>query len=63
MASADWNQATPAQRVERFIQTCKHDRPDLQDLWEDMDRLPKVWSNAFEYCTRAIEREAAPRRG
>jgi hypothetical protein len=49
------------EKLDRFSAACKAARPDLEDLWDDMDRIPLVWSNAFEYCTGAIEREAASR--
>jgi predicted DNA-binding antitoxin AbrB/MazE fold protein len=61
-SAPDWNKLTPEEKLQRFIRACKA-RSDFQDLWEDMDRIPLVWSNAFDYCTRALEREAPARRG
>jgi predicted DNA-binding antitoxin AbrB/MazE fold protein len=61
--AADWAALSREQRIERFARACEEARPDLQDLWDDMDRIPLVWSNAFDYCARAIEREAVARHG
>ena len=61
--SAEWSGLSPEQKRARFTRACKEARPDLQELWDDMDRIPLVWSNALDYCTRAVEREAGARRG
>jgi predicted DNA-binding antitoxin AbrB/MazE fold protein len=63
MASPEWASLNRQEQLDRFVGACKTARPDLADLWEDMDRIPQSWSNAFEYCTRAIEREAVARHG
>jgi len=63
MSSSGWETLSRDEKIQRFIQTCQTARPDLDDLWDDMDRIPGVWSNAFEYCTGAIEREAAVTHG
>jgi predicted DNA-binding antitoxin AbrB/MazE fold protein len=59
ISSPGWGELEREAQLRRFVQACKSARPDFEDLWEDMDRLPKVWSNAFDYCTRAIARERA----
>lgn len=63
MASPEWDRLSQGEKLERFKRSCRNARPDFENVWEDMDRIPHVWSNALEYCTRAIEREAAARRG
>ncbi len=63
VAAPGWNDLNREQKLQRFIQACKAARPDYQDLWDDMDRIPLVWSNALDYCTRAVEREVVVRRG
>jgi predicted DNA-binding antitoxin AbrB/MazE fold protein len=63
VTSPEWKGLSQEQRLNRFIQACKRSRPDFKDLWDDMDRIPLVWSNAFEYCARAIEREALVSQG
>jgi hypothetical protein len=63
MVASEWKTLGREEKLDRFVHSCKDARPDLKELWDDMDRLPLVWSNAFDYCTRAIEREAAASRG
>jgi predicted DNA-binding antitoxin AbrB/MazE fold protein len=63
MAASGWSGLSQDKKLERFIEECRRSRPDFQDLWQDMDRIPHVWSNAFEYCREAIEREAGVRQG
>jgi hypothetical protein len=63
MAAPEWDRLSPDEKLERFKRNCRTMRPDLEDLWDDMDSVPRVWSNALEYCTRAIKGEAAARRG
>jgi predicted DNA-binding antitoxin AbrB/MazE fold protein len=62
LSAPDWNSLSRDEKLQRFIRACKA-RSDYQDLWEDMDRIPLVWSNAFDYCTQAVERETVARRG
>lgn len=59
MSAPGWSGLGRDEQLRRFVGECRRARPDFRDLWEDMDRIPHVWSNAFEYCRRAIEREAA----
>jgi predicted DNA-binding antitoxin AbrB/MazE fold protein len=63
MSAPGWSSLSRDKKLERFVEECKRSRPDFLDLWQDMDRIPHVWSNAFEYCREAIEREAGVRHG
>lgn len=53
--SAEWSGLSPEQQLERFAPACKEARPDLQELWDDIDQIPLAWANALDYCTHAVE--------
>ena len=59
MAAAEWEELNQEEKLGRFIAACKESRPDLNDLWEGMDRHPFMWSDALEHCTRMIQRATA----
>ncbi len=63
MSSLGWADQSEEKKLQAFVAACKTARPDLEDLWNDMDRIPLVWSNAFDFCAQAIEREGHTRRG
>jgi predicted DNA-binding antitoxin AbrB/MazE fold protein len=56
LASPEWEGLSRADKLRRFAEACKTQRPDLMDHWESMDRVA-TWAEALDVCTNAIRRE------
>lgn len=59
MAQPEWAALAEEEQIRRFVEACKHERPDLMELWEGMDRLAFMWHDALHHCTGVIQREGA----
>jgi hypothetical protein len=56
---SEWEGLKREEQIRRFAEACRAKAPQLQDLWDDMDRRPDVWNDALEYCAAAIRRESS----